>query len=94
MRACTRRHIVAVMPLSGGLAGLAGAVEVLGLRYRLYDSFSPGYGYDAIAVALLANSAPLATVLAAGFLWCAAGGRESVQQTLSIEMSLVLIIQA
>jgi simple sugar transport system permease protein len=42
-------QIVAVMALSGGLAGLAGAVEVIGLRYRLYENFSPGYGYDAIA---------------------------------------------
>ena len=82
------------MALSGGLAGLAGAVEVIGLRYRLYENFSPGYGYDAIAVALLANSHPLGVVLAAGFFGALQAGANRMQQTVNIETSLVFIIQA
>ncbi|MCY7390153.1 MAG: ABC transporter permease, partial [Leptolyngbyaceae cyanobacterium CAN_BIN12] len=46
------RTIIGVMTLAGGLAGLAGAGEVLGLKYRLFENFSPGYGFDAIAIAL------------------------------------------
>jgi ABC-type uncharacterized transport system permease subunit len=40
---------------SGALAGLAGAVEVTGVTFALYENLSPGYGYTAIAVALLAR---------------------------------------
>lgn len=47
------RTLVTAMTLSGALAGLAGAVEVLAVHRRFYDQFSPGYGFDSIAVALL-----------------------------------------
>jgi simple sugar transport system permease protein len=88
------RQIVAVMALSGGLAGLAGAVEVIGLRYRLYENFSPGYGYDAIAVALLANSNPLGVIASSAFFGALQAGANRMQQTVNIETSLVFIIQA
>jgi simple sugar transport system permease protein len=88
------RQIVAVMSLSGALAGLAGAVEVIGLRYRLYENFSPGYGYDAIAVALLANSNPLGVVLSSAFFGALQAGANRMQQTVNIETSLVFVIQA
>jgi simple sugar transport system permease protein len=52
------RTIVWTMVLSGALAGLAGAAEVAGLQHRLVDEFSPGYGFLAIAVALLGNLEP------------------------------------
>ncbi len=88
------REIMTVMLLSGGIAGLAGAVEVIGLRYRLYDRFSPGYGYDGIAVALLANSNPLGVVVSSGFFGALRAGANSMQQSTGIETSIVLIIQA
>jgi len=44
------------MALSGALAGLAGAVEVLAVHRRYLDAFSPGYGFDSIAVATPAPS--------------------------------------
>ena len=46
------------MLISGGLAGLAGAVELTGLSPHRLDQSAPGYGYTAIAVALLGRSAP------------------------------------
>ena len=57
---------------SGALAGLAGGVEVAGVTYALYEGLSPGHGYTAIAVALLAGLNPLA-VIPAGILF---GGLE------------------
>ena len=45
---------------SGALAGLAGGIEVLGVTYALYENISPGYGFSAIAVAILARLNPLA----------------------------------
>lgn len=45
---------------SGALAGLAGGIEVSGVTYALYENLSPGYGFSAIAVAILARLHPLA----------------------------------
>jgi general nucleoside transport system permease protein len=45
---------------SGALAGLAGGIEVLGVTYALYENISPGFGFSAIAVAILARLNPLA----------------------------------
>lgn len=58
------RAIILAMAISGSLAGLAGAVEVLGVHRRFLDAFSPGYGFDSIAVALLGNLQPGGVVLA------------------------------
>ena len=71
------RTITAVMLLSGGLAGLAGACEVAGVVHRLQDRFSPGYGFTAIIVAWLARLSPGAVVLVA-FLFggLLVGGKE------------------
>ena len=61
------RTLVCTMALSGMLAGSAGAVEILGLYHTLPATFSTGYGFDAIAIALLAKSRPLGVLPAA--LW-------------------------
>ncbi|MGH2428060.1 MAG: ABC transporter permease [Candidatus Limnocylindria bacterium] len=88
------RQMVLVMLLSGGIAGLAGAGEVMGLRHRLFDHFSPGYGYDGIAIALLAGANPLAVIVTAGFFGALRAGSSLMQQVTRIETSIVLIIQA
>jgi ABC-type uncharacterized transport system permease subunit len=59
------RIIVLSMTLSGMLAGMAGAIEVTALNFRHELGFSTGYGFDAIAIALLGKSHPLGVVLAA-----------------------------
>lgn len=60
----TGRQIVLAMAISGALAGLVGINEVLGYRYRYYDSFSSGYGFTGIAVALLGRNHPVGVILA------------------------------
>jgi simple sugar transport system permease protein len=60
-----RPIIVAALALSGAFAGLAGAIEVLGVRGRLLEGFSPGYGFEAIAIALLGRMHPLGIIGAA-----------------------------
>ncbi|HEY0777208.1 MAG TPA: ABC transporter permease [Gemmatirosa sp.] len=96
-RVTTRAFLV-----SGALAGLAGAVEVTGVTFALYDNFSPGYGYTAVAVALLAGLHPLG-VLATGTLFGALEAGASAMQrdagvpaTVAgvIEASLVLVVLA
>ncbi len=62
------RVTFAALVASGALAGLAGAMEVLGVTHALYENLSPGYGYSAIAVAVLARLHPLG-VLGTAFLF-------------------------
>jgi ABC-type uncharacterized transport system permease subunit len=66
----------------------------MGLRHRLYDRFSPGYGFDGIAVALLAESNPLWVIVSALFFGGLRAGANAMQQKTGIETSVVLIIQA
>ena len=60
----TGKQIVLAMAISGALAGMVGVNEVLGYRYRYYDSFSSGYGFTGIAVALLGRNHPVGVILA------------------------------
>ncbi len=63
-----RAVTVWVMALSGAIAGLAGVAEVMGYRYRFLDSFSSGWGFTGIAVALLGRNNPFG-ILAAAILF-------------------------
>jgi simple sugar transport system permease protein len=86
---------VAVMAISGALAGIGGANQILGLEpYRGISNFSGTIGFDAIALALLGRSHPVG-VLFAGLLFGAlrAGGRE-MQGAAGIPIDLVLVLQA
>ncbi len=60
----TGRQIVLAMSVSGALAGMVAVNEVMGYRYRYYDSFSAGYGFTGIAVALLGRNHPAGVILA------------------------------
>ncbi|RYG37544.1 ABC transporter permease [bacterium] len=60
-----QRVMVRAMLSSGALAGLGGAVQVLAFEGRFYQGFSPGYGFDALGVALLAAGNALWTIPAA-----------------------------
>lgn len=86
--------IVLAMAVAGGLAGLAGANQVLGVLGRATPGFSAGIGFDAIAVALLGRSHPVG-VLFAGLLFGAleAGGRQ-MQVDAGVGIDLIGIIQA
>ncbi len=55
-----KRVVWKAMTMSGAMAGLAGAVQVLAYEKRFYAGFSPGYGFDALGAALLAGSSPWA----------------------------------
>ncbi|WKW10784.1 ABC transporter permease [Pseudogemmatithrix spongiicola] len=79
---------------SGALAGLAGASEVGGVTWALYEGISPGYGYTAIAVALLARLDPRWVVVTAiGFGALEAGGA-AMQRTAGVPAVAVQIVTA
>jgi general nucleoside transport system permease protein len=85
--------VMAVMFLSGGLAGLAGAIEVLGIHYRLIEGFSQGFGFTAVAVALLGLADPLVVVPAALFFGFLQAGALAMQREVGVPSSLVFVIQ-
>lgn len=88
------RVTVGAFMVSGAIAGLAGAIEVTGVTYALYESISPGYGYTAIAVALLANLNP-AGVLASGIGFGALeAGAASMQRDAGVPSVIVWVVEA
>jgi ABC-type uncharacterized transport system permease subunit len=86
--------IVLTMSISGALAGLAGTNEVLGLNHFLAGGFSSGYGFDAIALALLGKSHPLGVVLAALLFGTLRNGATRMQSIANIPIDIISIIQA
>lgn len=89
-----KRNMVMVMLVSGGLAGLGGYVELAGVTHRLMQNFSPGYGYEGIAVALLGNTHPLGNVVSALLFGGMKSGANSMQRVTGASTSLILVIQA
>ena len=87
------RNFVLVMTLSGALAGLAGAAQVLGVDHWVGQGFSAGYGFDAIALALLGKSHPLGVVLAAIVFGVLRSGATSMQSMAGIPIDIISIIQ-
>lgn len=88
-RVTTRAFVV-----SGALAGLAGAIEVSGVTYALYENISPGYGYTAIAVALLARL-DAAAVIATGVLFGALeAGATAMQRDAGVPSVVVSVVEA
>jgi simple sugar transport system permease protein len=88
------RTLVISMALSGALAGLAGAVEVLGVHRRYLDAFSPGYGFDSIAVAFLGNLTPGGIVASACMFGGIAAGAVQMEAYTNTPRQIAGIIQA
>ena len=90
----TARTAVLVFIASGALAGLGGAGEVTGVTFALYEGISPGYGYSAIAVALLARLHPLAVVFSALFFGALEAGAAAMQRDANVPSVLASVVEA
>jgi ABC-type uncharacterized transport system permease subunit len=89
------KSIIAVGLISGGLAGLAGMVVVTGAEHLLAQYFSPGYGYQGIAVAALGAFHPLGTLIASVLYSALSIGGESLQRSAAaIPLELIFVLQA
>jgi simple sugar transport system permease protein len=88
------RTLVLTMSICGGLAGLAGTTEIIGVNKSLSPGFSPGYGFDGIAIALLGGSSPLGVVMAALLFGALRAGATPMQAATGIPIDLVVVIQA
>jgi general nucleoside transport system permease protein len=87
------RLTIVVMALSGALAGLAGAIHVSAITHRLFEKLSPGWGYEAIAVALVARLNPLGIIVAALFFGALDNGSQAMQRAENVSPVLVQVIQ-
>jgi simple sugar transport system permease protein len=88
------RTFARALLLSGALAGLAGGVEVLGVTFALYENLSPGYGFTAIAVALLAGLDPWRVLPTALLFGALEAGAAAMQRDAAIPSTLVTVIVA
>jgi len=85
--------IIWTMIISGALAGLAGAAEVSGVQHRLVEAFSPGYGYLAIAVALLANLEPVGVILSSILFAALLNGADAMQRAAAVPVPVIYVIE-
>jgi len=76
------RTLLGVALLSGALAGLAGAIEVTGLKGYVTTDLSPGYGYAGIVVAMLAGLHPIGVIAAALFVAVVFVGADAMSRAL------------
>ena len=83
-----------VFLVSGALAGLAGSIEVSGVTFALYENLSPGYGYTAIAVALIATLSPLGVIGSGIFFGILETGAIALQREFAIPASLASVAEA
>jgi len=81
------------MVISGGLAGLAGAVEIGGLHHRLMEGISANYGWDAIAVALIGRQNPLGILISSLLFAALKVGGNAMQSTQGVPYNLVDVLQ-
>jgi simple sugar transport system permease protein len=88
------RRLFWAFVLSGALAGLAGGVELSGITRRVYERFSPGWGYTAIAVGLLGRLSPVGVVFAALFFGALDAGSNAMQRVAGVSSVVVYVVQA
>jgi simple sugar transport system permease protein len=87
------KNFILAMSISGALAGLAGATQVLGIDHWVSQNFSSGYGFDSIAIALLGQSHPFGVVLAAGLWGFLRSGATNMQSMAGVPLDVISIIQ-
>ncbi len=83
------KNIILSAALSGGLAGIAGAVEVLGVQKKLMEGISGGCGYTAILITLLAGNRPFGVLVTAILFAALSVGANSMQRQMGIPASIV-----
>jgi simple sugar transport system permease protein len=88
------RVTTTVMFVAGALAGLGGAVQILGSEYAMTSGIGGSFGFDAITVALLGRGTPIGTVFAALLFGALRAGGLTMQASTETPLDLVLVIQA
>ena len=89
-----KRYILMSFIVSGAIAGLGGGAELLGTQFRLINGFGAGYGFDGVAMALIGQLHPIATMVVALFFAVLRVGSTTMQAATGVPTSVSDIIQA
>lgn len=89
-----RRQGFAVLLVSGAIAGLAGGIETTGIHHRFMEGFAPGFGFDGLIAALLANGSPLGTILTALFFGALRSGSLLLEVDTRASREIITVVQA
>ena len=89
-----KRYILISFIVSGAIAGLGGSSELLGTQYRLINGYGAGYGFDGVAMALIGQLHPIATIVVAVFFAALRTGSTTMQAGTGVPTSVSDIIQA
>jgi ABC-type uncharacterized transport system permease subunit len=89
-----KKGIILAMVLSGVLAGIGGAGEILGVHRRFIDGFSPGYGWDGLTVALVGGLNPVGSIVAAILFGAIRSGGISMNVSTGVPLDLTTVLQA
>mgnify|MGYP001231122939 CR=1 FL=1 len=90
----TSKSIILAMTLSGALAGMAGAVQILAVNHSMALGLSSGYGFDSIALALIGNNHPVGVILSSLLFGTLRNGATRMMVVSSIPIDIVDVIQA
>jgi len=89
-----KKLILSSFIISGAVAGLGGSIELHGKQFRLMSGFGQGFGFDGVAIALIAQLNPVGAALVAFFFAVLRKGSSTLQTGMKIPSSVVDIIQA
>lgn len=89
----TVRNLILIASVSGGIAGIAGSVELMGIHFHLREGISQGYGYTGIIIAMLGLLHPLGVFLAALFMSTIETGTLAMHRTTGLPYPIALVIE-
>ena len=88
------KEMILALVISGAMAGLGGAGEVMGVHRRFIQGFSPGYGWDGLAVALVGGLNPVGVLLAAVLFGALRSGGMTMTRATGVPLDIVIVLQA
>lgn len=89
-----KKNVFQVMLISGAIAGMIGAIEVLAVQHRLLVGFNPGFGFDGIVVSLLANNNPIGVLFSGFFFGALKNGGVNMERATDVPSAVTDIVMA
>jgi simple sugar transport system permease protein len=89
-----KRQGFLVLIASGAVGGLAGGIEALGVHHRFMEGFAPGFGFDGVIAALLANGSPIGTIFTALFFGALRNGSLLLEVDTTASREVITVVQA
>jgi simple sugar transport system permease protein len=88
------QKLILALTVSGAIAGLGGSGEILGVHRRFIEGFSPGYGWDGLAVALVGGNNPYGALLAAVLFGALRSGGMVMSRSMGVPIDIIFLLRA